>query len=231
MILSANKSNCLFWLGRYVERGYLLLHLMRRAYDEVLDLPAGLIPESDLLRLLHFSQGETFTTSREMMRHLYDSANPASLKSIIGKMMDNAILLRPEIYTESFSYIELCHNLINYYSESNDDNITDLQPITDYLLAFWGSVLERVHGRKRNLLMIGKYVEQLDMDARYDYKLYRLKEVWGQLSYYFKNDADLFDMEQVELVDELLQNEEEYMQHNMGYKSTLLKAIGLMVKV
>lgn len=231
MILSANKSNCLFWLGRYVERGYFLLHLMRRAYDEVLDLPAGVMPQSDLLRLLHFSQGETFTTSREMMQHLYDSSTPTSLISIIERMMDNAILLRPEIYTESFSYIELCHNLINSYSASGDVNITDLQPITDYLLAFWGSVLERVHGRKRNLLLIGKYVEQLDMDARYDYKLYRLKEVWSQLSHYFETDSDIFDMEQVRRVDELLKNEEEYMQHNMGYKSTLLKAIGSMVKV
>lgn len=231
MILSANKSNCLFWLGRYVERGYFLLHLMRRAYDEVLDLPAGMIPDGHFLQLLHFYQGENFLTSREMMFHLYDPSNPASLKSIIERMMDNAILLRPEIYTESFSYIELCHNIISICSEKKDDNITDLQPVTDYLLAFWGSVLERVHGRKRNLLLIGKYVEQLDMDARYDYKLYRLKEVLEQLGHYFKTDSDLFDMEQVRLIDDLLKNEEEYAQHNMGYKSTLLRAIGQMVKV
>ncbi len=231
MILSANKSNCLFWLGRYVERGYFLLHLMRRAYDELLDLPSGEFPESQLLHLLHISQGVEFTTSGEMMRHLYDATNPASLKSIIDRMMDNAIVLRPEIYTESFSYIELCHTIIDRCAESGEENITKLQAVTDYLLAFWGSVLERVHGRKRNLLMIGKYVEQLDMDARYDYKLYRLKEVWEQLGHYFKSDNDLFDMEQVKIVDELLNNEEEYMQHSMGYKSALLKAIGLMVKV
>lgn len=231
MILSANKSNCLFWLGRYVERGYFLLHLMRRAYDEVLDLPVGTIPESRFLQLLHLYQGETFISSREMMLHLYDPSNPASLKSISERMMDNAILLRPEIYTESFSYIELCHNIIDSCSERRDDNISALQPVTDFLLAFWGSVLERVHGRKRNLLMIGKYVEQLDMDARYDYKLYRLKEVWDQLGHYFETDGDLFDMEQVRLVDDLLKNEEEYGQHNMAYKSALLRAIGQMVKV
>lgn len=231
MILSANKSNCLFWLGRYVERGYFLLHLMRRAYDELLDLSSGELSDSQLLHLLHISQGVEFTTSEEMMRHLYDATNPASLKSIIDRMMDNAIVLRPEIYTESFSYIELCHTIIDRCAERGEENITELQAVTDYLLAFWGSVLERVHGRKRNLLMIGKYVEQLDMDARYDYKLYRLKEVWEQLGHYFKSDSDLFDMEQVKIVDELLNNEEEYMQHSMGYKSALLKAIGLMVKV
>lgn len=231
MILSANKSNNLFWLGRYAERGYLLLHLMRRAYDEVLDIPVGVIPESHFLSLLHTYQGEDFTTSREMMRHLYDSSTPASLKSIIERMMDNAILLRPEIMTESFSYIELCHSIINECAETSNDNIADLQPITDYLLAFWGSVQERVYGRNRNLLMIGKLLEQLGMYVRYDYKLYRLKEVWQQIGHYLESDYNVFDMEKVELVGNLLKSEDEYAQHNMGYKATLIHAIGLMVKV
>lgn len=33
IILTATKANQLFWLGRYVERVYLSLHLMRRYYD------------------------------------------------------------------------------------------------------------------------------------------------------------------------------------------------------
>ena len=40
-VISATMANHLFWLGRYVERGYLMLHLMRRAYDEVIDVPVG----------------------------------------------------------------------------------------------------------------------------------------------------------------------------------------------
>lgn len=47
--MSANQANSLFWLGRYAERGYLMLHLMRRAYDEVIDVPVGEVPYSDFL--------------------------------------------------------------------------------------------------------------------------------------------------------------------------------------
>ena len=52
-ILNAPKANRLFWLGRYAERGYLFLHLMRKAYDEVLDVPVGETPVySDFLKKL-----------------------------------------------------------------------------------------------------------------------------------------------------------------------------------
>ena len=36
-ILSANKANSLFWLGRYEERVYITLHLMRKCYDKMID--------------------------------------------------------------------------------------------------------------------------------------------------------------------------------------------------
>ena len=35
--ISAVKANRLFWLGRYVERAYLNLHLLRRYYDRMID--------------------------------------------------------------------------------------------------------------------------------------------------------------------------------------------------
>ena len=37
MIISANTANRLFWLGRYVERVYMTLHLLRRVYDKMID--------------------------------------------------------------------------------------------------------------------------------------------------------------------------------------------------
>ena len=36
-IISANKANSLFWLGRYEERVYITLHLMRKCYDKMID--------------------------------------------------------------------------------------------------------------------------------------------------------------------------------------------------
>lgn len=45
-------------------------------------------------------------------------------------------------------------------------NITNQQPITDWLLAFWGSVGSRLHGNVRNLLTIGLLVERLNVCLR-----------------------------------------------------------------
>ena len=43
-IISANKANSLFWLGRYEERVYITLHLMRKCYDKMIDGNGGLPP-------------------------------------------------------------------------------------------------------------------------------------------------------------------------------------------
>ena len=36
-IISAAKANRLYWLGRYEERVYLTLHLLRKCYDKMID--------------------------------------------------------------------------------------------------------------------------------------------------------------------------------------------------
>ena len=96
--------------------------------------------------------------------YMYDDKNPCSLMSGLTAANDNAIVLREEIMSETLSYIELSLSYIRKSAEKKDDNITDLQPITDYLLAFWGSIDERVFDeRVRNFLRIGKLVENIDM--------------------------------------------------------------------
>ena len=36
-IISAVKANSLFWLGRYEERVYITLHLLRKCHDKMID--------------------------------------------------------------------------------------------------------------------------------------------------------------------------------------------------
>lgn len=222
-ILSATMANNLFWLGRYAERGYLMLHLMRRAYDEVIDVPVGETPYSEFLSKINGYASSEFTTSYQMMAQIYDEKNATSLRSIIERMMDNAIVLRPEIYSESFSYIELCRDKIRREAEKQQMNITDLQPITDYLLAFWGSIRQRVHGRVYDMLEIGRLVEQLDVCVRFDYKQYRLEEIWDLMKKFMVTQPDLFDAHQTERLDEMLFSE--------GAKLEVLSALNCLVKV
>ena len=36
-LISATKANSLYWLGRYEERVYITLHLLRKCYDKMID--------------------------------------------------------------------------------------------------------------------------------------------------------------------------------------------------
>lgn len=231
MILSANKANRLYWLGRYAERGYLMLHLMRRAYDEVLDAPCGVEPYSEFLKKLDVYVANDMAVTDQIMSQIYEPETVTSLRRVIEMMMDNAIVLRAEIHSESFSYIELCRTLIRGKAELEEKNITELQPITDWLLAFWGSIRERVHGETYELLEIGRLVEHLDMNVRFDYKFYRLAESWDVLSKYIGLRPSTFDRIQSARLAILMADETAYDAHDVDNKARILSALNQLVLV
>ena len=145
--------------------------------------------------------------------------------------MDNAIVLRPEIYSESFSYIEMCRNLIREKSNDNEPNISELQPITDYLLAFWGSIRERVSGRTYSLLELGRLIEHLDMNIRFDYQHYRIDEVWSRVKAYMPTEQDLFDRVQAGRFEMYAGSEEEYDNNLKKNKYEMIAALNGIVKI
>lgn len=208
-----------------------MLHLMRRAYDEVIDVPVGEKPYSNFLEKMDIYVSSEMTSSYQMMEQLYDPNTVTSLRSIIERMMDNAIVLRPMIYSESFSYIELCRDLIRSKADSKEMNITELQPITDWLLAFWGSIRERVTGQVYSLLEIGRLVEHLDMCIRFDYKQYRLLEAWDLLQKFMSEYPAMFDAVQVETFQSLINDKDGYESNARAHKSKVLNALGLLVRV
>jgi len=231
-ILNAASANRLFWLGRYAERGYLLLHLMRKAYDEVLDTPAGESPVySEFLKRLDVYTEGSLDSSYQIMDQLYNPEMVSSLRSVIERMMDNAIVLRTEITTESFSYIEICRDLIRRESEIKETNITSLQPITDALLAFWGSVGERVYGQSRCFLILGKLIEHIDMNIRFDYKHYRIMEAMAVLDKTVADDWTLIDRSMLTKLTTLIEDKEAYDQHDEQYKDKVLGYLNKLVKV
>ena len=232
MILSANTANRLFWLGRYAERGYLFLHLMRKAYDEVLDVPVGETPEySDFLKKLDVYTEGSLDTSYQIMDQLYNPETVTSLRSIIEYMMDNAIVLRTEIRTESFSYIEICRDLIRAKSIQKDTNITNLQPITDALLSFWGSIQERVYGQARTFLMLGKLIEHLDMNIRFDYGHYRIEEAMGVLEKFIADDPTLVDRVMIAKLRAMVVDKEAYEKFDYEYKTKMLNYLNGLVLI
>ena len=230
-IISANTANQLFWLGRYAERGYLMLHLMRRAYDEVIDVPKGEDPYSEFLEKMGGYMANDMTSSYQMMNLLYDPDTVSSLHNIIERMMDNAIVLRPYIFSESFSYIELCRDHLKKMAETKEMNITELQPITDWLLAFWGSIRERVYGHTYAMLEVGRLIERIDMNIRFDYKHQRIDEAWDMVKKYMVTEPDLFDRVQAGRFEMYAATQEAYEENLKEHKYEMTAAISNLVKV
>lgn len=230
-VISMNTANALFWLGRYAERGYHLLHLMRKAYDEVIDGGDDETTYSEFLSKIGGYVSTDILTSDQMMAQIYDRENNASLVSIIERMMDNAIVLRPYISSESFSYVEMCRDFIRRKSDEGEMNITALQSITDWILAFWGSVRERMNEYTYSILEIGRLVEHLDMNVRFDYEHKRVDAVWLRLKGYLSREAHLFNREDVGRLEMYLASPDVYDRNIADHKPEMIASVNGLVTV
>ncbi len=192
-VITADKANRLFWLGRYAERVYISMHLLRRYYDQVLDGDRANLKEYYKCLGVN-TTGQDEESEACQLSQLYDHTNICSIASSLDGANDNAIVLRRDIKSESLSYIQLSRTLIDECSASKEMNIIHLQPITDYMLAFFGSVDERVfEERIRNFLKVGRYVENIDLHIRFQYPFFRIEEVFLSLKEALKRSGAVVD--------------------------------------
>ncbi|MDD3077763.1 MAG: alpha-E domain-containing protein [Paludibacter sp.] len=188
--ISTAKANRLYWLGRYAERVYLALHLLRKHYDLMIDEDS--YAYNDFCYKMgvqnRYVSGEQFITS-----YLYDTDNPDSIINMLEKVKDNAILLREEIMSETLSYIQMS---IFFMKAAKVEGriLSELQTITDFMLAFWGSIDERINNSEiRTIIKFGKFVESSDLHLRFGYPLDRIESINVRLFEALDNNTELCD--------------------------------------
>ncbi|MFZ4455199.1 MAG: alpha-E domain-containing protein [Bacteroidales bacterium] len=177
--LSKEKAIRLLWLGRYTERAYFSLHVLRKYHDKMID-------EDDTAYktyCLKMGVDDKYKSATDfMVSYLYDKTNPDSLISMLSSANDNAIVLREEITSETLSYIQLCISHLNACASENLV-ISELQYVTDHLLAFWGSIDVRIgNSTMRNVLKAGRLIESVDLHIRFDYSFERVNQLFLPLS-------------------------------------------------
>lgn len=227
-VISANKANNLFWLGRYEERVYITLHQLRKCYDKMIDgKQADYQPTWNKLDLT----GSYHTREEFTLGMMYDTNNPGSVLSTQLKAMDNAILLREDIMSETLSYLEMSVVLMKECSQEKAINVSCLQPVIDWSLAFWGSAEQRIRNHNAlNLMMIGRNIENLDMLLRFDYSYDRITLALDSILRYSKLMPSLLD-EQVEYKLSNLLTPEQFNLSNPTYKTELLYLVNQWVKL
>lgn len=227
-IISATKPNRLYWLGRYECRVYLTLHQLNKCFDEMIDGEPDDYTEfwSKLDATGIYKTNEEFTFGM-----LYDDTNPCSVLSAQKFAMDNAILLREDIMSETLSYLEMSVALLKKCKQEATVNISHLQPVIDWALAFWGSAEQRLQNHKAlDIMMIGRNIENLDMQIRFDYPFRRVALAYDSLKRYCKSMSGALDENISSQLDKLITLE----QYDLGddeYKTELIKYVNQLVRV
>ena len=133
--------------------------------------------------------------------------------------------------SETLSYIQLALVKLDEASKSSETNITTLQPVTDYLLAFWGSVDERIFDERiKNFLEVGRLIEYIDMHIRFDYNYYRISEAFDILCRCSKLAEGMFDSSKLMQLESMI-TDETYNIKDYTYKYTLLKYLNELITI
>ncbi len=224
-VITADRANRLFWLGRYAERVYISLHLLRRYYDRALDGD-----QSSLDEYYRYLGVEDFDAAQ--YSQLYDKSNRCSIATSLDLTNDNGIVLRHDISSESLSYIQMSQVLLEQCAAAAERNITRLQPITDNMLAFFGSIDERVFDdRIRAFLKIGRLIENIDLHVRFKYPYFRIEEAFLSLkSQIARSESGIVDTKTLESLNDLI-SEQRYEGHDEEYKLTLLNNLNSLMAV
>jgi uncharacterized alpha-E superfamily protein len=165
-VISVEYSSNLYWLGRYVERVYTTLKTFFDYCDATLDRDKN--SYKNFLEKLEIE--DKYGDYKSFIQgYLYDEADDFSVCSAFRCAYDNALVSRNVIGSEALAYVQLAVNAFNFSREAKNNRLA-LMPAMDYLLAFWGSVDDKLaSGEARTIIKCGKLVERLDLYFRFSY--------------------------------------------------------------
>ena len=218
--ISAEQADRLYWLGRYVERVYSTLRLFNLSIDRMIDKDGEDYVE--FCRRLAIPSDIYADADDFQSRYLFDPSNPDSIYSNLSRAYDNAIVLRNFITTETMAYIQLALDRLEQGAVA-DSAFLETQRVADWLLAFWGSVDDRVADvERRDLLKVGKYSERLDLLIRRDVPEYAVDALLPRLLSHTKRVEPLLNGE---VLAQLRSLSEAGMEQNRAH---LLKLVNLL---
>lgn len=159
-IITIEKSDNLFWLGRYTER----VHTTVKYYIECTDLMIDTDPDYYAVLCQKIGIPDVYGSTQQFLKaYPFDTDDPNSILSNLYRAYDNAIVMRDYIGTETMAYIQLAIDDMKA-ARRGDAPLADLMMVIDHILAFWGCVDDLIHDEQtRNIIKLGKGVERIDL--------------------------------------------------------------------
>ena len=200
-IITVEKCDHLFWLGRYVERVHTELKYYLKVSDRMIDEDPNYyavlcrkigIPD------IYFS-GEVF-----IQKFPFDENDPNSIISNLNRAYDNAIVLRNDISTETMAYIQLAIDDIKN-AQRGISPLADLMLVIDHILAFWGCVNDVVDGEQtRNIIKLGMGHERLDLYLSFERPAGDIEKEYRKMKQYLRKSHMRYDDSILYTIDNML---------------------------
>ena len=204
-IITIEKSDNLFWLGRYTERVHTTLKYYIEATDLMIDKEPGYyatlcqkigIPDV-------YGSREKFLTT-----YPFETNDPNSIISNLYRAYDNAIVLRDYIGTETMAYIQLALDDIKR-ANREDTFLADLMLVIDHILAFWGCVNDQIIDEPtRNIIKLGKGIERLDLYLSLDRPAADIRREYGRMKQFLRKSHMRYDASVLYTIDNMLLQDE-----------------------
>lgn len=165
-IITIDKVDHLFWLGRYTERVHTVLKGFFIDYDKMIDNSSE--EYKNICKKLEIP--DIYGSEEEFIkRYPFDTNDPNSIISNLYRAYDNAVVMRDQIGTQTLSYIQLAIYAIKN-AERSDAPLIELQQVIDNILAFWGCVDDSMDQEdERSIVKAGKRVERLTLFLTFHY--------------------------------------------------------------
>ena len=200
-IITVDKSNHLFWLGRYTER----VHTTLKYYIKTADMMIDSDPNYYAVLCEKIGISDVYG-SRENFKKKYpfDENDPNSIISNLNRAYDNAIVMRDYIGTETMAYIQLAIDDMKNAEKSNSP-IADIMLVIDHILAFWGCVNDIIDDEQiRNIIKLGKAIERLVLYLRLAIPDYDIKKEYKRMKNFLQKSKLRYDESILYTLDNML---------------------------
>lgn len=204
-IITVDKSNHLFWLGRYTER----VHTTLKYYIKTADMMIDSDPNYYAVLCEKIGIPDIYG-SRENFKKKYpfDENDPNSIITNLNRAYDNAIVMRDYIGTETMAYIQLAIDDIKNAEKSNAP-IADIMLVIDHILAFWGCVNDIIDDEQiRNIIKLGKGIERLDLYLCLTIPDYYIKKEYKRMKNFLQKSKLRYDESILYTLDNMLSENE-----------------------
>ena len=220
--ISLEKSQNMYWLGRYMERVFTTMEAYLNFYDKNLD--GKNVSHTELCEKLGIP--DVYESNEDFLqKYLYDEENSSSITSSLRFAFDNAIVLRDEISSETLSFIHLAMYELEK-SKISDERLLDLQAVTDYIYAFWGCLDDKADSELcRNIVKSGRNQERMDLYIRLGRRFSSIQKTFNRLVSRIQKLHMPINQEPMDRMKELMASEALLMENKQEFLNCLMTLI------